>query len=342
MRHSVILGLILLVSLPKPSQANRLAKKAKIKLEETKETMQERIEEKLDVGGKVKQGVKSGLRSIPGGGFITSIWDQLDGGGMEEKVDRIDKRQKTSLDRIREIAQEALETKKKVEEMYYFKKRSQQQAEFLAKGLKKGKIKNFLGVMLEDGLQIPINPADYIPAIPGFKKLKENLDLDLSFERGLMGEGKRLLSHTRSSLLASHLMQTNPKRFEQEYEQAEAYEAQVHQALRAKQVASVKIYKSEIDRLEKEIKLLETAKAKPGLTIGDLMQIELVIDSKRRDIRELNEKITAGIAADLVLQDEEKEKMALYKASKDVSELNDFLEKDRQRIREKYSHLWSF
>jgi hypothetical protein len=342
MRNLIIVMAILAASIPSSTYAGRLARKAKIKLQETKERAEEMIEEKLDVSGKLKHGAKSILKSIPGGGVVTSILDQLDGGGMEEKVDRIDKRQKTSLDRIREIAHEALETKKKVEEMYYFKRRSQQQAEFLAKGLKKGKLKNFLGAIVENGLQIPINPAEYIPSIPGFKKLKENLDLDLSFERSMIGEGKHLLSNTRSALLASNLIQTNQKQFDKEYEQAEAYEAKLNQALKAKQVASVKIYKAEIDRLEKEIKLLEEAKAKRGLTVGDLMQMELAIDSKRRDIRELNEKITASIQADLVLTDEEKEKIAVYKASKDLRELDDFLEKDRQRIREKYSHLWSF
>ncbi|ACE06248.1 hypothetical protein Aasi_0879 [Candidatus Amoebophilus asiaticus 5a2] len=124
-------------------------------------------------------------------------------------------------------------------------------------------------------------------------------------------------------------------------EQAEAYEHQLQEALKAKSVATVKIYKAEIDRLEKEIKLLEEAKSKKGLTVGDVMQMELVIDSKRRDVRELNEKVDDRIAGDLELDEEEKEKMAIYKATRDLKELDDFLEKDRQRIQAKYSHLWS-
>ncbi|NEJ84083.1 hypothetical protein GR268_47480, partial [Rhizobium leguminosarum] len=136
----------------------------------------------------------------------------------------IDKRQKTSLDRIREIAQEAIQTKKKVEEMYYFKKRSQDQAAFLAKGLQKGSFKKFLGALVENGLQIPINPAEYIPNTPSFSNLKHNLALDLSLEKNVLGQGKYLLSHTRASLLSSNFLQSSPKQFDKQYAQAEAYE----------------------------------------------------------------------------------------------------------------------
>ncbi|ACP21014.1 hypothetical protein Aasi_1734 [Candidatus Amoebophilus asiaticus 5a2] len=196
-----------------PSYAGRLARKANIKLEEAKEAIGERIDEKINFSGRLKYGVKSMLNKFPGGGFFTSIFD---GGGMEAKVDRIDKRQKTSLDRIREIAHEALHTKKKVEEMYYFKKRSQDQATFLAKGLKKGSFKKFLGALVENGLQIPINPAEYIPNIPSFKNLKQSLELDLSLEKNVLGQGKHLLSNTRASMLSSNLLQTSPKQFDKQ------------------------------------------------------------------------------------------------------------------------------
>jgi hypothetical protein len=329
----------MLLSSAHPSYAGRLARKAGIKLEEAKETIQEKIDEKLNFSGRLKYGAKSLLNKIPGGEIFTSL---LDGGGMEAKVDRIDKRQKTSLDRIREIAHEALHTKKKVEEMYYFKKRSQEEASFLAKGLKKGSFKKFFGALVENGLQIPINPAEYIPSLPSFKKLKQNLDFDLSLEKNVLGHGKHLLSSTRASLLSSNLLQSSPQQFDKQYAQAEAYEVQLQEALKAKKVATVKIYKAEIERLAKEIKLLEEAKSKKGLTVGDVMQMELVIDSKRRDIRELNEKIDDRIGDDLKLDDEEKEKIAIYKASRDLKELEEFLEKDRQRIQTKYSHLWKF
>lgn len=100
--------------------------------------------------------------------------------------------------------------------MYYFKKRSQDQATFLAKGLKKGSFKKFLGALVENGLQIPINPAEYIPNIPSFKNLKQSLELDLSLEKNVLGQGKHLLSNTRASMLSSNLLQTSPKQFDKQ------------------------------------------------------------------------------------------------------------------------------
>ncbi len=335
MRNSIILLVVLLSSIYTITYAGKLAKKANVYLTED-------LPDEVGAASKLKSGTKAVLKHVPGGGLFSSLLDSVTGGDLEEKVDRIDKRQKTSLDRIREIAHEALETKKKVEEMYYFKKRSQQEAEFLSRGLKKGSIKKFLGAIIEDGLKIPINPAEYVPSIPRTKKLKENLDLDLSLEKSVISQGKYLVSYTRSFLLSSNLIRTNPKQFDKEYKEAEEYEEDVQQALKAKQVASAKIYKAEIERLEKELKLLEETKRKQGLTVGDVMQIEMAIDSKRRDIRELNEKIDASIKADLALSEEDKFKMGAYTANKDGDDISSFMEKDKKRIRAKYSHLWDF
>ena len=67
------------------------------------------------------------------------------GGDLAEKVDRIEAKQATSLDQLQALARKALETKKKVEEMYYFKRQSQQRAEELAGGLKQHKPRKLYG-----------------------------------------------------------------------------------------------------------------------------------------------------------------------------------------------------
>jgi len=338
MHMRIILLFILLAGIYSETHAGRLARKAKIRLEEARE----RADERLGLSSKLKHGTKSAIRSLPGGGVITSIWDRLDGGGMEEKVDRIDKRQKTSLDRIREIAQEAIETKKKVEEMYYFKRQSQDQAKALSEGLKKGNFKKFLGVLGEEGLQISLNPADYIPSTPATRKLKEALESDFSLERGLLGQRRSFFSHTRSALLATGMMDTNPKQFKKEYQKAQDYEALLEEALEAKEQTTIKLYKAEVERLEKEIKLLEETKSRQGLTVGDVMQVEMAIDNKKKQVLKLNEKITEFMKKSLPLTKEEEFKVNVQHMQEAVGELSSFLKEDKKKIRTRYSHLWSF
>ena len=335
MHMRIILLFILLTGIYSETHAGRLARKAKIKLEEARE----RADERLGISSRIKSGITSTINKFPGGELFTSVFG---GGNMEEKVDRIDKRQKTSLDRIREIAQEAIETKKKVEEMYYFKKQSQDQAKALSEGLKKGNFKKFLGALGEEGLQISLNPADYIPSTPATRKLKEALESDFSLERGLLGQGKSFFSHTRSALLTTNMMHTNPKQFKKEYQKAQDYEALLEEALEAKEQTTIKLYKAEVERLEKEIKLLEATKAKPGLTVGDVMQTEMAIDNKKKQVLKLNEKITRFMKKALPLTKEEEFKVSAQHMQEAVGELSSFLEKDKKRIRTRYSHLWSF
>ena len=292
------------------------------------------------LGKLFKKGAKSALKYIPGGEAVSDFLGI--GGDLAEKVDRIEKRQKTSLDRIRDIARKALDTKKKVEELYYYKKRSQEQAQFLAAGLKRGNKKKFLGALIEEGLKIPINPAEYMPQTDQTSKLKQNLALDLSFEQGVISQGKYLLSDTRTALMTTNLLHSNPKQFEKAYQQAEAYESTLSDALKAKEVATVKIYRAEVERLEKELQLLEQAKCKQGLTVGDVMQIEMAIDNKRWHIRELNEKITASIKADLLLSEEQKQVLATHRAHQQMTALSDHLASEKKRMQQKHAHLWNF
>ena len=287
---------------------------------------------KSGAGRKLLNFTKAGLKWVPGGGYVASALDSVTGGGLEDKVDRIEQRQKTSIDHIRDIALKALDTKRKVEDMYYFKKRSQREAMYIAEGLRKGKKRKFLGAIIEDGLKVPINPAEYVPDIPPNKKLKENLDFDLSFEKSMIRSSNHLVSYTRSHVLSYDLIKTNPKRFEKEYGEAEEYEANLKKAIKAKKIATTKIYVEDIKRLEKELELLEDTKTRKGLTVGDVMLIEMAMDSKRREIRDLGDRIDAALLDDLKLSEEDAFKIGCYKAQKDGKEMLDAIEKDKQRM----------
>lgn len=85
---------------------------------------------------------------------------------------------------LRELARKAIQTKDKVEEMYYFKEQSRQLAADLMRGLKDGKAQDLLGALVGQWIGIPINPAYYMPDTPLTRELRENLEWDLSKEHG--------------------------------------------------------------------------------------------------------------------------------------------------------------
>lgn len=290
----------------------------------------------------LKKGAESALKYIPGGELVSSLLDSVTGGGLEKKVDRIEEKQNTSLDQLQQLARKALDTKRKVEEMYYFKKQSQQRAEELAHGLKQSKLRNLLGVLVEDTLGFPINPAEYLPDIPTTRALKKNLENDMSLERDFIQRGRYLLQDTRAALAEQELDHQTPGQFTKAYQQAEDYEAQVLQALHAKRQATLKLYQEEIKRLEKEVALLEKAKEKKGLTVSDVMQIEQTIEMKRGVVRELHEKITQGTEQAMEPTEAQKEALLQKKMTSDAGALAAYFTKERQRIRQKYGHLWKF
>ena len=65
------------------------------------------------------------------------------------------------------------------------------------------------------------------------------------------------------------------------------------------------------------------------------MLTEMAMDSKRREIRDLSDRIDAALLDDLKLSDEEAFKIGCYKASKDGKAMMDAIEKDKQRMRDK-------
>ena len=158
-----------------------------------------RISERLGIKHASWRGrLRQGISLIPGGSRFCDLVGLK--GKLESKVDHIGNRQDTSITELQKIAKRTIDSKRKIEEMYYFKKRSQDQAAALSSMLKRSKGRKFLGVILEEYLGIPVNPADYIPNIPQTAKLRKNLNTDLSLERDILRQSNFLLSDSRAAL----------------------------------------------------------------------------------------------------------------------------------------------
>ena len=262
---------------------------------------------------------------------------------LEHKVDRIEQVQKTGLDQLRDLAKQTIKTKEKVEEMYYFTQQGIRIADDLRENLQSGKGQKLLGALVERWIGISVNPADYIPETPYSKQLKENLSWDLSAESGLVRQHEYFLQGTRAALLAQpDFFDKGPEQFNRAYQKAVRYEKELTKALSAKEQATIILYTAEIKKLQEEISVLEQTKQREGLTIGNLLQIEMAIDNKKHIIRELNEKITEGIWKKMQPTQEQQETLEQQKAAKDMESTSNFHSKERARMHKKYSHLWRF
>ena len=161
---------------------------------------------------------------------------------LESKVDHIKSVQHTGLDQLRELAHKALQTKEKVEEMYYFKEQSRRMAEDLMRGLQSGKPQDLIGSLVEKWIGISVNPADYIPETPYTREMKENLEWDLASGHGLIQQHEYLLQGTLAALLAQDdLAEKEPEQFNKAYEQAVRYEQELEKALSAKKKATIRL-----------------------------------------------------------------------------------------------------
>ena len=262
---------------------------------------------------------------------------------LENKVNLIGQVQKTGLGQLRDLAKQAIKTKEKVEEIYYFTQQGIRIADDLRQNLQSGKGENFLGALVEKWIGISVNPADYIPETPLTKQLKENLAWDLSAESGLVRQHEYFLQGTRAALLAEpDFFDKGPEQFNRAYQKTVRYEQELTKALSAKEQATIILYTAEIKKLQEEISVLEQTKQREGLTIGDRMQIEMAIDNKKHIIRALNEKITEGIKEQMQPTEKQQRTLEQQKAANDVESMKNAHKKERARMHTKYGHLWRF
>jgi hypothetical protein len=332
---------VLTISLPSLSEAaGKLAKKHKARLKE-------QVIEKVSTSSRVKGWVKSGLKFVPGGNSIAAVLDEADGGGTDEKVDRIDKRSKKQVEQLREqkgqlkkVSQNMLKVKTIWEEIHYAKQKSKQEAAWLSEGLKKATLKNFVGAVGEEVLEIPLNPAEYIPS--SNPELKKKLEWDLSHEKGFVRANKYLISGTRSALLDSDMMYSDPDKFDQEYEKAETYDKHVTEAVEAQETAMARWRVAEINRLKQEIKALKEAEKKSEVTKVELLMINQAKNAAKKTIFDLQKEVNEQIKKGIELDEEEQLKIAWHKAQyQRKKRLNSRTERKKE-IKKDYAHLSFF
>lgn len=325
-KYTLVLCLFLM-SLPLPAYAGKIFERVKSRIKSSAGS-------KVNIGSKVKSGVKKGLGFIPGGGAMSNVLDEFTGGTDSEKIDGI-------LEGMVDVSSDLMELKRLTENTYYAEVQARRRAANLAEGLRKGNMKKIFGAVVEETLNVPINPAEYIPNIPPTSQLKKNLDLEMDHERKLVRENGFYLTGSRRALLKSKpdLWKTDPKKFEEELKEAEKYDEELDEALRAQDMAMLKTLKSEQVRLQEENKQLAINLKKPGLKPNEVIQTKQAMSSNNKKIIDLNEEIRKTLKELKELNDKDKLKIAKFQAIRDRDKLNSFLRARRELIKHKYAHL---
>lgn len=92
--------------------------------------------------------------------------------------------------------------------------------------------------------------------------------MDLSLEGVLIQQGAYFLSDTRAALVAHGLNEPSAQQFNKAYEHALSYEQELGKALAAKEQATIKLYKADIETLEKSLLCWQRLKIIQGCKQG--------------------------------------------------------------------------
>jgi hypothetical protein len=306
----LVINTVLLFTGPKALAVRKLAQKAGID-----DILNENT---FDLISKAKRKFNSSLTKIP---YLGKIFDTT-----AEKIDLIYERQTKSMKALKKIFNNTSATKTHIEELTTTKKRSFQTAKEIVNSLKIkhfNKIPKILGGIEGEAIEIPINPAVYMPQNSVTNKMKNNLENDLSLKGGVTNTKHFLLKDSiRDLVYKLNEQNTNPfrkKGLEQELKKSANYDNALIKAIHAKKLARAKLYSAMIKQLKQDIKNLKKIKDPSKLNAKAILQLESVIDAKQKRCNELNEKIDKIIEDSLKLSDEEKENLTIYYAHNEIN-----------------------
>ena len=236
-------------------------------------------------------GLRSGIRAIPGVGEAAG--DFLFGSQAQASL-RIQKQllktNNSTLHQIRMMAHDALQVKKKIEELDRLRK----DAIRLGKRLQRT---NYLKALLglgEDLLRVDVSPSKYVPHTEYTRTLKKSVHLDLSRDKGVVGQSSLLLKNTRKALAL-----TTKQRHYQDYptlvrdlRQAEAHDRALEKHLVHKKVALAQHYEQLAESLLKANQELEALlrDEEANLTTAEAVQAYQTISENTQNAALFKEK----------------------------------------------------
>lgn len=236
-------------------------------------------------------GLQSTIRAIPGIGDLAG--DFLFGSEAAASLriqQRILKTNSTTLGHIRALAHDALKVKKRIEEL----NRLRRDTIRLGKRLRQT---NYLKVLMgigENLLKIDVNPGAYVPHTEYTKDLKNDVNVDLSKEQGLLLQSEQFFKQTRKALAIEAKEGKYPDypAFASAYQKAKAHDRSTEVHLTRKKVALAQYYEQLADSLlsaNEELKAL-LDKKEAGMSTAEAVRAYQTISENTQKAAELKEK----------------------------------------------------
>ena len=234
-------------------------------------------------------GLQSTIKAIPGIGDLAS--DFLFGSEAAASLriqQKILKTNNTTLGHIRAVAHDALKVKKRIEEL----NRLRRDAIRLGKRLQQT---NYLKVLMGIGeglLKIDVNPGAYVPHTEYTKSFRNDVNVDLSKEKGLLLQSEQFFKQTRKALAIEAGKYPDYPAFASAYQKAKAHDRSTEVHLIRKKVALAQYYEQLADSLlsaNEELKAL-LDKKESGMSTAESVRAYQTISENTQKAAELKEK----------------------------------------------------
>ncbi|MHB9147581.1 MAG: hypothetical protein ACYC2U_04065 [Candidatus Amoebophilus sp.] len=270
----LVIGTLLFSALPSLAIEEEIKEGVGTEIGQKAGSIKNRVKSRL--WNKAESYTRRGLKFLPWGG---TIGDFIFGSEAEKSLEvqkEILETNQHTLKEIREMAQDALALKRKIEEMDRLRRR----AISVGKAFSKTSFSKMGLVLGEKVLGISCNPGDYIPSTPYTRKLKRNLDIRYGGEKQFLRGSQQFLKSTRRAFSFKNKTYKSSRSFQKKLAHATAYDRHVEEYVSSKNVLLAQRYEELADRLleaNKELQAVMKDK-KANMKPSEVLEAEHMID----------------------------------------------------------------
>lgn len=248
------------------------------------EPLQETIQEKV-VGL-----AKSGIRAIPYVG--TALSDLLFGAPEQEqlKVQRqILKTNRSTLGQIKAVAQSAMATQRKLEELDRLRREGLE----VAQSLKALAYAKAIVGLTEEGLEISADPSAYIPTTPYTRQLKAQLSVSYSKDRRGVQRAGRFLKHTTKALGLQPSKPRSLAALQKELAEGGRYDRTLQAYTASRKLALAQHYEAQAEELLQGNQELQAGLERAGLSPSEWLAAYSLLHKNIQEATRMKERATA-------------------------------------------------
>lgn len=302
----LVIGTLLLSALPSLAIEEEIKESIGTEIGQKAGSIKNRFKSRL--WNKAESFTRRGLKFLPWGG---AIGDFLFGSEAEKALEvqkEILETNQHTLSQIREMAQDALALKRKIEEVDMLRRR----AISVGRSFSKTSYSKMGLVLGEKVMSISCNPGDYIPSTPYTRKLKRNLDIKYGGEKQFFRGSQHLLKSTRRAFSFKKKTYRSPGSFQKKLAHATAYDRHVEEYVSSKNVLLAQRYEELADSLLKANRELQAVMKdkKANMKPAEVLEVEHIIDKNVTKALSYKEKAATLLKENSEVSKNDKEKLS--------------------------------